>query len=49
MVLIDDVVIAGCGDLCGELAKETDKLVGEVCDLLCVAVGIDEFIRIIEK
>jgi len=45
----DSGIINGCGDLCGELAKRTDKLVGEICDILCVAVGIDEFIKIIEK
>ena len=49
MVLIDGVIIDGCGDLCGELAKRTDKLVGEICDILCVVVGIDEFIKILEK
>ena len=49
MVLIDGGVIDGCSDLCGLLAKETDKLVGEICDILCVVVGIDEFIKIIEK
>ena len=49
MVLIDSGIVGGCGDLCGELAKYTDNLVGDICDILCVVVGIDEFIKIIEK
>ena len=43
------MVVAGCGDLCGLVAKETNKITGEICDILCVLVGFDEFIKLIEK
>ena len=43
------MVVSGCGDLCGLLAERTDKLVGEVCDIFCVLVGFDEFVRILER
>jgi len=43
------VVVDGCGDLCGALAEKTNKITGEVCDILCTVVGIKEFIKIIEE
>ena len=46
---VDTVVVDGCGDLCGLLAEKTNKITGEICDILCVLVGFDEFVRIIEK
>ena len=46
--LIDTGIIGGCSELCGELAKYTDNLAGEVCDILCVLVGFEEFVKIIE-
>ena len=48
--ITDAGVVGACGDLCGALAnKVNNKVVGEVCDLLCDIVGIDEFIKLIEK
>ena len=46
----DGVVVGGCGELCSALADKTgSKVAGEVCEVLCVVVGIKEFIAIIEK
>ena len=49
LLITDSGVIGSCHDLCGELAKETSNFTGEVCDILCTLVGIDAFVRIIEK
>ena len=47
---IDAGVVGGCSDLCGLLAKKTgNKIVGDVCELLCVYVGIKEFIKVLEE
>jgi len=35
--------------LCGALAEKTNKITGEICDVLCVVVGIREFIKIINE
>jgi len=47
--LLDEGVVGGCGDLCGALAEKTNKITGEICDVLCVLVGIREFIKIINE
>jgi len=39
-------ILGGCSDLCGKLPK---KLEQDICDAACVGVGLDEFIRILEK
>ena len=44
-----DGIAGSCGEVCEALAKRTSKLTGEICDVLCLIVGIDEFIRIIER
>jgi len=49
-IILNAGVVGGCADLCGELASKTgNKDLGEVCDVLCAAVGIKEFIDIIQK
>ena len=46
----DSGVVGGCSELCGILQQKTgSKVAGEVCDLLCVVVGIKEFIDLIQK
>ena len=43
-------MVGGCADLCGVLADKTgSKLAGEVCEVLCVIVGIKEFVKIVEE
>ena len=44
-----DGIAGSCGDVCKELAKRTNTLTGEVCDVLCLLVGIDEFIKVLER
>ncbi|CAF1271086.1 unnamed protein product [Adineta steineri] len=46
-VILDEGILGTCGDLCGIVANKTSKFVGEVCDIACDAVGLDEFIRLI--
>ena len=43
-------VVGSCGEICAYAEKVTgNKLVGVVCNVLCDAAGIDEFIKIIDK
>ena len=49
MYCVVDGIAGSCGEVCEELAKRTNKLTGEVCDVLCLIVGIDEFIRILDR
>ncbi|CAF1023045.1 unnamed protein product [Adineta steineri] len=46
-VILDEGILGTCGDLCGIVANKTSKFVGEVCDIACDAVGLDEFVRLI--
>ena len=39
-------VVGGCGDVCGKLPN---KLESTACDLLCDYVGIEEFVKILQK
>jgi hypothetical protein len=49
-LIFDEGVIGSCGDLCGALANKTgSKDLGTVCTLVCDAVGIDEFIKLLLK
>ena len=48
-VICGSGIAGSCGEVCEELAKRTNKLTGEVCDVLCMIVGIDEFIRILDR
>ena len=46
----DAGVVGTCGELCGILAKDVNsKVVGEVCNILCDVVGVEEFVKLIEK
>lgn len=50
MWLTEVGVVDTCGDLCKVLAdKVGNQFVGAVCTLLCDAVGIKEFVTIIDK
>jgi len=42
-------VIGGCADLCNALASKTSPAIGTVCNILCDIVGVEEFIKIIQK
>jgi hypothetical protein len=44
--ILDEGILATCGDLCGTVANKTgSKVLGDVCDLVCDAFGIDEFVK----
>jgi hypothetical protein len=45
-IILNSGIITGCSDLCTKLPN---KYEADVCDVLCDAVGIDEFIKILEK
>jgi hypothetical protein len=48
MFFLDKVILATCGELCAFVANKTgSKLAGDICDLACDGIGIDEFIRLI--
>jgi hypothetical protein len=43
-LVLNEGIVASCGDLCGALANKTgSKISGIICDLACEAVGIIEF------
>lgn len=49
---LDAGVIGGCGELCQLLeqaVKVNSSLVEVVCDLLCDYVGIEAFIKLVDK
>ena len=47
---IDAGVVGTCGKLCSLLEQKTgSQALGVVCDLLCDIVGIEEFIKIVQK
>jgi hypothetical protein len=49
-LILDSGIIGSCGALCSELATKTgSQLIGTICDLVCDVVGIEEFIKLIEK
>ena len=49
-LILDSGIIGTCGTLCQALAEKTgSQLIGTICDLVCDVVGIDEFIKLIEK
>ena len=49
-VVLDAGVVGGCSELCGLLEKAIpSQALDVVCNLLCDIVGIEEFIKIIEK
>ncbi|CAF0853409.1 unnamed protein product [Rotaria sordida] len=49
-IILDEGIVASCGDLCGFVANRTgSKILGDICDLACDAFGIDEFVKLIIK
>ncbi|UJR10515.1 hypothetical protein I4U23_014718 [Adineta vaga] len=49
-IILDSGIIGTCGTLCSTLAQKTgSQLIGTICDLVCDVLGIDEFIKLIEK
>ena len=49
-LILDEGVFGTCGDLCGALTNKTNSTkLGDVCDIVCDALGIDEMIKLIEK
>jgi len=45
-IFVDIGVVGGCSDLCSKLPQKAEQ---EICDVLCSVVGIEEFIKLIEK
>ncbi|CAF3052928.1 unnamed protein product [Rotaria sp. Silwood2] len=44
--ILDEGILATCDDLCGFVANKTgSKILGDMCDVVCDAFGIDEFIK----
>jgi hypothetical protein len=49
ILILDEGIIASCGDLCNALANKTNSTVdGDICLAVCNAVGIGEFIKLLE-
>jgi len=47
-IILDGGIIGSCGDLCNLVYNKTgSKALGDLCDVGCDAVGLDEFIKII--
>jgi hypothetical protein len=45
-VILDEGILATCGDLCGVVTNKTgSKALGDICLLVCDGLGLDEFIR----
>jgi len=48
--ILDEGILATCGDLCGVVTNKTgSKALGDICDLVCDGLGLDEFIKEIIK
>ena len=49
-LVLDEGIIQSCGDLCGALANKTGSdVLGDICDVACEAVGIDEYVHLLIK
>jgi hypothetical protein len=44
--ILNGGIISDCGSLCGQL---NNNLEDDICDAICDVVGIDEFVKILEK
>jgi len=42
-------IVGSCQAICQYVESKTGQILGVVCDILCDVVGIDEFIKIIQK
>ncbi len=44
--VLDEGILNTCGDLCGVVANKTGyRALGDICDVVCVAFGVDEFVK----
>jgi hypothetical protein len=44
--ILDEGILANCGDLCGVVTNRTgSKALGDICLLVCDGLGLDEFIK----
>ena len=49
-LILDSGIIGTCGTLCQALADKTgSQALGAVCDIVCDFLGIDEFIKLLDK
>jgi hypothetical protein len=48
-LILDEGIIQSCTALCGALANKTSPVVGDICDVVCEAFGIDEFVKALVK
>jgi len=49
-LVLDEGIVQSCNDLCGALANRTGSvLIGDLCDVACEALGIDEFVKALIK
>ncbi|XP_069116842.1 countin-3-like [Argopecten irradians] len=48
-IILNGGVVGTCGALCQALGSKTSKALEEVCDVLCDLVGVEEFIKLIQK
>jgi len=50
LYILEGGVVGTCGALCNALAQKTgSQALGAVCDILCDIVGIEEFIKLVQK
>ncbi|KAK7104013.1 countin-3-like [Littorina saxatilis] len=49
-LILNAGIVGSCGSLCNALEQKTgSQALGVVCDLLCDIVGIEEFVKLIQK
>ena len=49
-LVLDEGIIQSCDALCGALANKTgSEVIGDMCDVVCASLGVDEFVRLIIK
>jgi hypothetical protein len=49
-LILDEGIIQSCSALCGALANKTNSsFIGDMCDAICEAYGIDEFVKALVK
>jgi hypothetical protein len=47
-VILDEGIVSSCGAICNAVYNKTgSKVLGDLCDIGCDAVGVDEFVKII--
>ncbi|XP_062617063.1 countin-1-like [Saccostrea cucullata] len=49
-IILQSGVVGTCGALCNALAQKTgSQALGAVCNILCDIVGVEEFVKLVEK